>query len=163
MHPQYTTNDVSRFWSKVDRSGDCWLWQAGCYNTGYGRFCFNKKCQVLAHRFAYTVTCGPIPDGIHVCHHCDVPACVRPDHLFLGTHQDNMNDMIAKGRDRKATTETKVRGEQHPIAKLTPDLVRKIRTDHKLGISVVNLAFHYNVSRKLIYNIVNRTAWAHID
>lgn len=163
MRPQYTTRDATRFWTKVDQTGDCWLWTSTKQSMGYGVFCFNKKSRMLAHRFAYTVIHGDIPAGMCVCHHCDTPLCVNPAHLFLGTHQDNMNDMIAKGRDHKATDATKVRGEQHPIAKLTPDQVREIRMLRQSGMSVVAIAPRFHVSRKLIYNIVDRTAWPHID
>ena len=86
--------DRVRFWAKVDRSGDCWLW-TGSTNTrnGYGRFSGQ-----YAHRVAWELTNGPIPDGKHCCHACDTPPCCRPGHLFLGTHRNNMEDAASKGR-----------------------------------------------------------------
>lgn len=90
--------DTARFWSLVDKSGECWLWQGRTNNDGYGRLNVSKRQQVYAHRYAYANIYGPIPDGFFVCHHCDNPRCVRPDHLFLGTNQDNVNDMVRKGR-----------------------------------------------------------------
>lgn len=89
-----------RFWVKVDTSGDCWLWMSQRGDFGYGRF-WNGEYQEQAHRWAYRTFVGPIPDGLWVLHHCDTPACVRPSHLFLGTHLDNMADMTAKGRGYK--------------------------------------------------------------
>jgi hypothetical protein len=92
--------EVGRFWSKVDKSGECWVWTAKalCEN-GYGRFYVGKK-PLRAHRYSWELANGPITDGLFVCHRCDNPPCVNPAHLFLGTHQDNMQDMVAKGRSR---------------------------------------------------------------
>lgn len=95
--PQYTTNDIPRFWSKVDTSGDCWIWTATKNRRGYGQFYYEGRLQ-LAHRVAYKLTYGPVDDDIHVLHRCDNPSCIRPDHLFLGTQRDNVQDMIGKGR-----------------------------------------------------------------
>ena len=81
------------FWRKVQRDDGCWMWTAGRDGDGYGSY-RNKR----AHRVAWQLTRGPIPDGLVVCHSCDNPACVRPDHLFLGTQQDNIQDMLRKGR-----------------------------------------------------------------
>ena len=89
-----------RFWQLVERTSDCWLWK-GTLNrrTHYGKFWLNGRT-VSAHRAAYELAIGPVPSGLLVLHHCDVRACVRPDHLFLGTQRDNMQDMSAKGRGR---------------------------------------------------------------
>ncbi len=88
-----------RFWSKVhDRDGEgCWEWTAS-KRKGYGFFQINHKV-VTAHRYSWELHNGPIPNGLHVCHHCDNPACVRPDHLFVGTDKDNAIDKTAKGRN----------------------------------------------------------------
>jgi hypothetical protein len=85
------------FWDRVDDSGDCWLWQGYRDRDGYGKVRYANKTTV-AHRVAWMLTIGPIPDALLVLHHCDNPSCVRPDHLFLGTPRDNIHDSIAKGR-----------------------------------------------------------------
>lgn len=87
----------SRFWSKVQKTDDCWLWRATRFPKGYGQIKIKGRRR-LAHRVAWELTNGPIPDGLQVCHHCDNPPCVRPDHLFLGTQSDNIQDAVSKGR-----------------------------------------------------------------
>jgi hypothetical protein len=86
-----------RFWAKVNKTNGCWPWTASCNSEGYGKF-WNGKKLVLATRWLWESMHGQIPPRLLVCHTCDNPLCVRPDHLFLGTHQDNSQDSIAKGR-----------------------------------------------------------------
>lgn len=136
-----TMDMVARFWSHVDVSGECWVW-LGCRNhRGYGLFGVNGKCR-SAHRVAYEIAHGIIPDGLFVLHRCDNPACVRPDHLWLGTHADNMNDRNVKGRTAKGERhaarihpERMPRGEKHYLAKLTDTQVRFIREQEDIGVS----------------------------
>ena len=85
------------FWSAVDKSGECWTWMRAASSTGYGAVTINQR-QRAAHRVAWELTSGPIAEGLQVLHRCDNPACVRPEHLFLGTQADNMRDMVSKGR-----------------------------------------------------------------
>ncbi len=91
-----------RFWRFVQKGDGCWLWQGYVdKRTGYGKFGIEHGHMVSAHRFMWETVNGPIPAARDVCHHCDVRACVRPDHLFVGTRSDNMRDMYAKGRGKK--------------------------------------------------------------
>lgn len=92
---------TQRFWRKVERSDGCWLWTGVRTGRGYGRIQqggLEKRKALLVHRLSWELHFGAIPAGLVVCHKCDVPLCVRPDHLFLGTQRDNIADCIAKGR-----------------------------------------------------------------
>lgn len=176
--PQYTTDDAACFWANVDTSGDCWLWTAHKLTRGYGRFCI-RGTWVLAHRLAYELTHGPIPTGAFICHHCDNPSCVRPDHLFCGTQHDNMSDCVQKNRhgsqrhpdtrprgERHYThqrPEDRLRGEQHGRARLTAEQVRAIRNRYKSGALLRHLAHDYGVSISAVWHIVNGDTWQHIE
>lgn len=91
--------DGERFWPKVHKTSGCWIWMAAKGTNGYGRFHRGTRNHwEPAHRVSWILTCGSIPKGMFVLHHCDVPLCVNPAHLFLGTHRDNMADAVTKGR-----------------------------------------------------------------
>ena len=103
------TDRATAFWTQVDKSGECWLWTGGQrHQLGYGGF-WSGKQWMGAHRFSYELHYGQIPAGLFVCHRCDVPACVRPDHLFAGTQAENVADMIAKGR-QNFTRKPRIKG-----------------------------------------------------
>lgn len=169
---------MERFWEKVNKKGSihpvlktrCWEWEAGISsNGGYGCFSRGKKTQ-KAHRYAYEIYFGRIPDNQIVLHKCDNPRCVRPSHLSCGTHQDNMTDMVNKGRsargDRhgsKTKPECRTRGEKIGKAKLTEAEVLDIRRLYSEGnINHATLGIIFNVCGRTISLIVNRKIWKHI-
>jgi HNH endonuclease len=101
-----------RFWSKVDKSGDCWVWTGSRDLKGYGKI--NIGCTpTLAHRVSWQIKSGDIPEGLFVLHRCDNPPCVNPAHLFIGTAGDNVQDMMSKGRQRKGWIRC---GKGHPMS-----------------------------------------------
>lgn len=96
----YTLKDINRFYSKIikpDNPDSCWEWTAGGNQMGYGQLRMNGK-PILAHRLSYELYYGVKPGKLFVCHHCDNPPCCNPKHLFLGTCQDNVDDMMRKDR-----------------------------------------------------------------
>jgi len=104
----------------------CHIWTGGTNKRGYGVISLGGQLAGMAHRAAWEVRNGAIPDGMHVLHRCDTPSCVNPDHLFLGTNRDNINDKVAKGR-AKLGNKVDRRGIKNPACILSEDLVREIR------------------------------------
>jgi HNH endonuclease len=147
----YVIDPSDAFWSKVDRSGMCWVWTAAKYFHGYGSYVIKQK-RYVAHRFSYALFNGEIPYGLLVCHKCDNPPCVNPDHLFLGTYQDNHDDMTRKGR--RVTH----RGETHPSAKLTAAQVHEIRSRYKQG-NGTELGNEFGVKSSAISAIITGQSW----
>lgn len=142
-----------RFWIKVAVRGanECWLWQAYIDQEGYGRFSFDGKRR-FAHRAAWILTFGPLPNEARVLHKCDNPTCVNPAHLFIGTHQDNMNDRSAKGRTAS--------GERNGRAKLTWEIVNQIRAAHKpWKVGITKLAAQFGVSKWVVQDILRKRTW----
>lgn len=138
---------MERFWSKVDDSGDCWMWTAATRRTGYGAIKIDGKV-FDAHRVSYELTYGLIPNGMRVLHKCDHRLCVRPEHLFLGTQRDNVLDAINKGRHHFIDP---------PI--LTVETVREARRLHEQGKSYSSLGRRYGVDRMTIRSAVQRRSW----
>lgn len=147
-----------RFWEKVSIAGpnDCWLWSASAYLNGYGQFWTGSNL-TPAHRYAYFLVHGPIPPKMVVLHSCDNPRCCNPAHLSLGTQQDNVDDMLRKGRNNQA------KGEKQRNAKFTTEKIRQIREMYATGnYSQSELARQFNVSKPNIRSIVLRLTWKHV-
>lgn len=147
-----------RFWARTDRSGECWLWTGSTRAYRYGSVRWGPQWRVeAAHRVAWELTYGTIPKELEVCHRCDVPLCIRPDHLFLGTQADNMQDCVQKGR-----RDTMPRGERHHKAKLTATDVRSIRSRHAEGETLTALGREYGVTKENLHSVVTRETWRHV-
>lgn len=143
------------FWARVDKSGECWEWLGSKTSAGYGTV-GRRPVTYLAHRYAWQLTHGePPPPGMCLCHTCDNPGCVRPEHLFLGTRADNNQDRSRKGRGHI--------GEQHPSAKLTAEKVRAIRASYEDGATQKAIAAEFGISQIAVSRVVRRVAWRAVD
>jgi hypothetical protein len=160
-----------RFWEKVQRTPTCWIWTASKRHKGYGAFAYHvngKLVQTRARRYSWEIHRGTIPPGICVLHDCpggDNPACVNPNHLFLGTKAVNNADMIAKGRynrRRRMAGAKYKRGELHHAAKLTRAKVLAIRDARAGGESFGSLSRRLHLSIGHVFRIVTRKAWSHV-
>lgn len=152
--PGHGLTDHQRFWEKVDTSGDCWEWKGG-KPLGYGRF-YWRGGDYQAHRASLLLAGVEIPEGKFVLHHCDNPSCVRPSHLYIGTHNDNMRDMARRGRAADTS------GENHPQVKMTARKVRWARKAFAAGGSLRQIAKRFGVSHNCIYEAVKRKTWKNI-
>lgn len=150
-----TPQDLQRFdrlWIPVTESG-CWLWLGGCDEDGYGKAKVNKK-HIRAHRWAWMLFCGEIPANLWVLHRCDVPSCVNPDHLFLGTNLENVDDRERKGRGYAMPI--------HREPKVTEAQVLEIRKLRGL-VRQVDLGKRFGIHNSQISRIQRGLYWAHLD
>lgn len=153
-------NTESAFWKKAKKGAapECWPWAGSVNWAGYGTFKFRGERG--AHRASWVIHFGEIPEGQHVLHRCDNPACVNPHHLFLGTHAENMRDMGIKGRARPPAP---ARGPTHHCARLDERKVKAIRERYALGgVRQADLANEFGVSQPVISAVILRKTWKHI-
>lgn len=151
-----------RVLSRIDRSEGCWSWVGTQSIDGYGVIKYKGR-QYKAHRLVWEIFNGPIPDNMFVCHKCDNPSCVNPDHLFIGTPNDNVQDMMRKGRHRVGDKSQCLRGEDHPFSKLTQSQVLDIDRFYREGLLTrAELAERYKVSKALVDKIVQHSHWNHV-
>lgn len=147
--------------SYIANGNGCWIWKLAKVAEGYGAITIRGKLK-RAHRLSWELHRGEIPDGMFVCHSCDIPACVNPDHLFLGTPKDNSQDAVRKGRFSIPRKSFKQRGELHPLARITESDVRTIRSKHASGITCAELARRYKMTHANATAIVKRRTWKHV-
>jgi HNH endonuclease len=139
-------NVAEKLAKRTRRDGECLIWTGDHASTGYGRMRMNGRRHKYAHRIVYELAHGPIPEGMLVCHKCDVRNCVELSHLFLGTHSDNSQDMSRKGRGN--------------TAKLSPLQVDQLRVLFAAGFSYADVESYYpKVSRLTLYRIKSRKIW----
>lgn len=143
-----------RFFQKlIFGASDCWSWRGSVDQFGYGNFPFNGESR--AHRVSYRLFSGNIPAGKMVLHKCDNRQCVNPDHLFIGTQQDNMQDMAKKGRGKYP----RLFGSKNPMAKLTENQVSEIRAMVASGKLQKEACQKYGVSPMTVSRIIRNEAW----
>ena len=153
------TTPRDRFWSKVHETNGCWVWLASTNSDGYGLFWIGTRIE-HSHRMAWVFTNGPIPTRMCVLHRCDNPSCCNPEHLFLGTHADNMRDMANKGRGVGASQP----GPCNPMAKLTWGKVRMMRAMQASDrYQTQELADIFKVDSGHIRNIICGHRWKQRD
>lgn len=161
------TEMIERLAANSERRGECIVWTGNCRPNGYGRVTISRRKSLSAHRLAYTLSVGEIPEGMHVCHRCDNRPCINPAHLFLGTALDNMRDKVAKGRQARGeghgfhtTPEARPRGEGHGLAKLTAEQVAEIRRRYiPRKVTMRALAAEYGISSSNVCFIVHGATW----
>lgn len=165
---------IRRFFSGIKKNSitGCWEWSRTKNNFGYGMMGVSTDA-ILVHRYSWMHHYGEIPDGLIVCHKCDNPSCANPEHLFLGTHKDNVHDKISKGRDnyrRKTLRAKRVPKVKEPSkarsrsdTKLTPGQVKEIKFLLRGGVKQAHVAKKFSVSRTTILFIKQGKMWRHIE
>lgn len=162
----------TRFWAKVDKNGPtpehmphlgpCWIWTAAVNPTGYGvlsRGGEQRAALHLAHRLSWQLHHCEIAGNMFVCHHCDTPACVRPDHLFLGTCADNLRDM----REKRAAGKTWKRPPApERKSRLTEEQVREIRARLADGYPRYSVAARFGITTRMVGYIIDGRYWSHV-
>lgn len=144
-----------RFWSKVNKTDTCWLWQGGISDKGYGGF-WDGKNWIKAHRFSFELHFGNIPENFHILHKCDVRHCIRPDHLFLGTNKDNVNDKVMKDRQAKGSKNGNSILDENQVIEI------KLKLKNKYYGYLKDLMIEYNISERCIFDIKNGRTWKHV-
>lgn len=151
---------IDRFWPKVEKGPDCWDWTGSRDSSGYGNMGIGSRTDgtratISTHRLSWEIHVGPIPKNLHVLHECDNPSCVRPSHLWLGTHKENVEDSRLKGRRNRPI------GEKNGRVKLNEADVLAIRNDSRIARLVAD---DYGVCKSSIWDIRSgrRGLWSHV-
>ena len=143
----------NRFWGRVEKTPECWLWTGYTNQDGYGRIMASGG-PVTTHRLSWEIANGPIPDGMCVCHKCDNPPCVRPSHLFLGTQIKNIKD-----RDKKDRVAHGVNSYRH---KLSPEKVLRMRAMRNSGMGYLEIGEAFGVNDSAAWKAVNGSNWRRV-
>lgn len=156
MDFEMTDKLVKKFWNYVDKTDTCWNWDGRGSIRGYGYICVRLPQHVSAHRFSWMLHNGAIPKGMVICHKCDRPCCVNPNHLFMGTQSNNVADKVSKGRGFIQLA--------YANAHLSADQIKEIRASYKPHkITQQTLAKKYGVTRENIHYILKGKSWGHLD
>lgn len=147
------------FWSKVEKTEGCWQW-TGATSRGYGRLSYQSET-ISAHRFSYRLHGGTLTKGMFVCHRCDNPLCMNPDHLFLGTSRDTSTCRGA-AHWQNASPEKRRTGARHHASKLSPKKVREMRSLYANGETVKGIAKQYGVDARTTYAVLRGETWKHV-
>jgi predicted transcriptional regulator len=143
-----------KFHRYVDKTGPCWIWTKSRNSKKYGQICIGSGKSMQAHRYSYELYKGPIPKGYVICHTCDNPLCANPDHLFAGTHMDNIRDMVSKGRQ--------CMGSRNATSKLTEEDIGPIWELITSGMGSEKIAKLYGVTSTAIRAIKHHKGWTHV-
>lgn len=152
-HQPITESVAAAFYARVQRTESCWTWTGKTDKSGYGVF-YKDGGDFRAHRVAYAIGNGVGPGTMFVCHRCDNPRCVRPDHLFLGSNRENTADRHAKGRSAK--------GSSSGAAKLTESDVAAIRAALRGGAKQVDMAIRFGITQANVSEIARGKTWRHV-
>jgi len=157
-----TIADKVRFMDKVSvpfKKNECWEWNAFKNKKGYGQIMYRDLGNVAAHRFSYLLFVGDFEQKKIICHKCDNPSCVNPNHLFVGTHGDNMRDKIKKGRAKNPPLNL---GVKHHLSKVNPDIVKEIRYLFSQGATQTSLATKFSLHISSMHNICRNKTWKNV-
>ena len=158
-----TETQEQRFWRLTEKTSGCWNWVGAKTNAGYGVMCLKGQARyVYAHRYSFELHGGKLFPGVYVLHKCDIPSCVNPDHLYAGTQSDNLRDSWRRS-GRVPAGFCNRPGELNHQAKLTVDVVQKIRSLAGEGLRHRDIAVEVGVHQTTVSRVIGRRTWAHVE
>ena len=148
---EYNLRATERFIDHVKKTETCWNWKGVKHKQGYGLFSYRSR-YMLAHRVAWILFVGLIPEGMNICHKCDNTSCVNPNHLFLGTQKDNITDMFSKNRKSHQR-------ENHPKYKMTLEIIKKIFILREQGLTQIHIGLLCGVCQHMVSKVLRKKHW----